>query len=185
MYVVDKIKDFVSEECNKPQSKYWVEPFEFHFTPMVEYACRLNDELWWDREVIVLAAWLHDIGSIIYGRDNHHITWSIIAWEKLRELNYPEEKISLVQKCILNHRGSQSHDRFTLEEQIIAEADALSNFENLSWIFKAAFVYENLDQGQAKLAVKKKLENKYNQLHFKKSKEIIQPKYEAVNLLLS
>jgi len=47
----------------------------------------------------------------------------------------------------------------------------------------AAFVYENLNQEEAKEAIREKLQNKYNQLNFKKSKEIIKPKYEAAMLL--
>ena len=60
----------------------------------------------------------------------------------------------------------------------------MSAFDNLSGIFKAAFVYENLTQDEAKESVKKKLENKWKQLHFEKSKQIIRPKYEAAMLLL-
>ena len=36
----------------------------------------------------------------------------------------------------------------------------MSNFENIAGIFKAAFVYENLTQGEAKDSVRKKLEDK-------------------------
>ena len=83
----------------------------------------------------------------------------------------------------MRHRGSQRSRRGRLEEQILAEADAISNFENIPGIFKAAFVYEKLDQGRAKEAVRKKLENKWKQLRFEKSKELIRPKYEAAMLL--
>lgn len=184
MNIISEIKNFVESECKKPTSLYGYEPFPFHFMPMVEYAKKLADELGGDREVIILSAWLHDIGSIIHGRKDHHITSAKIAEEKLKELNYPPEKIKLIKKCILNHRGSEKNVRVTLEEKIVAEADALSAFDNLSGIFKAAFVYEKLDQGAAKESVRKKLENKFKQLHFEKSKEIIRPKYEAAMLLL-
>jgi uncharacterized protein len=182
--IIEAVKNFVEAECRKPESKYGYEPFLFHFTPVVKYAGELADKLGGDREVIEIAAWLHDIGSIISGREDHHITGAKIAGEKLAELGYPAEKIALVQKCILNHRGSQAGLRETIEEKIVAEADAMSNFDNIAGIFKAAFVYEHLDQGAAKQAVLRKLENKWNKLHFEESKEIIRPKYEAVRLLL-
>ncbi|KKU55189.1 MAG: hypothetical protein UX75_C0010G0027 [Candidatus Moranbacteria bacterium GW2011_GWE2_47_10] len=89
-----------------------------------------------------------------------------------------------MEKCILNHRGSQGKERGTLEEQIVAEADVLANFDEISGIFKAAFVYEGLTQAQARESVLQKLTNKFNQLHFEKSKEIIRPKFEAVKILL-
>lgn len=184
MNIIKKIKKFVEDECKKPSSKYGYESFSFHFVPVVKYAGKLADELGGDKEVILIAAWLHDIGSIIYGRKDHHITGAKIAEEKLKELGYPVEKIELVKKCILNHRGSQQSFCESIEEQILAEADAMSCFENITGVFKAALVYENLNQSKAKDSVRKKLENKWKQLHFNKSKKIIRPKYEAAMLLL-
>lgn len=182
--IVEEIKKFVQEECRKPSSKYGLEPFENHFIPMVKYAELLAEKFPVDKEVISLAAWLHDVGSIIFGRENHHLTGAQIAEKKLRELNYSEDKISLVKKCILNHRGSKQNSLSTPEEKIIAEADCLSNFNNLAGIFKAALVYENLSQKEAILSVRRKLEQKWNQLSFEESKKIIKPKYEAAMLLL-
>jgi uncharacterized protein len=184
MEIVETIRKYVEDECKKPSSKYGYEPYLFHFVPMVKYAEKLADELGGDKEVILIAAWLHDIGSIIEGRENHHIAGAKIAEAKLRELNYPDDKIKQVKKCILHHRGSRKDDRFSIEEKIIAEADALSNFENIPGIFKAAY-YEGLDQREAMKAVKKKLENKYKQLGLSNSKNLIKPKYDAAMLLFS
>ncbi len=184
MDIIQEIRDFVENECKKPSSKYGYEPFPFHFAQVVEYAGKLTDELGGDKEIILIAAWLHDIGSIMYGRKDHHTTGAKVAEEKLQELNYPKEKIEHVKKCILNHRGSQHNFYESIEEQILAEADVMSSFENISGIFKAAFVYENLSQCEAKISVKQKLERKWKQLHFEKSKQLVRPKYEAVMLLL-
>ncbi|GHV26798.1 hypothetical protein FACS1894176_07960 [Bacteroidia bacterium] len=90
----------------------------------------------------------------------------------------------MVKKCILHHRGSKDFPRESIEEKIIAEADVLSNFDNLAGIFKAAFIYENMTQEQARIAVVEKLERKRNQLQLEESKQLIKPKYEAVMLLL-
>ena len=182
--IIEQIKKFVKEESEKPTSKYGAEPFEFHFAPVAKYAEELADELGGDKEVIAVAAWMHDIGAIMVGRENHHVTGSDIAEKKLRELEYPEDKIALVKNCILHHRGSQNFEQETIEEQIVAEADAMSQFDNIAGIFKAAFVYENLDQGEAKISVCEKLQRKWNKLHFEKSKEIIRPKYEAAMVIL-
>ncbi len=184
MDIIEEIKNYVENECKKPSSKYGYEPFPFHFVQVVQYAEKLAEELGGDKEIILIAAWLHDIGSIMYGRNDHHITSAKVAEEKLKELGYPDDKIGLVKKCILHHRGSQQNFRQSIEEQILAEADVMSNFENIAGIFKAAFEYENLNQGEAKDSVRNKLENKWKQLHFDRSKEIIRPKYEAAMLLL-
>jgi uncharacterized protein len=185
MDIVEEVRKFVEEESNKPTSKYGSEPFTYHFAQVAKYSGQLADKLGADKEVVLISAWLHDIGSIIKGRENHHITGPEIAWEKLEELGYPSEKIELVKKCILSHRGSQDNNRETIEEKIVADADAMSNFDNIPGIFKAAFVYEGLEQGEGGRSVMQKLDNKWNKLHFEDSKDIIKPKYEAIKLLLS
>ncbi|MDO8663227.1 MAG: metal-dependent phosphohydrolase, partial [Candidatus Wildermuthbacteria bacterium] len=91
--------------------------------------------------------------------------------------------IELVKKCILNHRGSQHSTRDSIEEKIVAEADVMSNFDNIPGIFKAAFVYENKGQGEGRIAVIEKLKRKWDQLCFENSKKIIKPKFEAAMLL--
>lgn len=184
MDIIEEVKKFVEEESLKPSSKYGYEPFLHHFIPTVKYAVELANQLGANREVVEISAWLHDIGSIMQGREDHHLTGASIAEEKLKELNYSLEKIELVKKCILNHRGSQNNNPSTLEEKIVADADALSNFDNISGIFKAAFIYEKLNQLEAKEAVIRKLKNKWNQLNFKNSKDIIRPKYEALKVIL-
>lgn len=185
MDIVEEVKNWVESECKKPTSKYGYEPFIFHFGPVVKYANELAEELGADKEIVTVAGWLHDIGSIIDGRENHHITGAKIAEQKLKEFNYPAEKIELVKKCILNHRGSLNNNRESIEEIVVAEADVLSNFDNIGGLFKAAYEYEGLTQGEAHASVLKKLENKYNQLHLDKSKELIGPRFEAAKLLLS
>jgi len=184
MDIVQKIRDFVEDECKNPTSKYGREPFVWHFTLAVKRAEELADELKADKEVVVLAAWLHDIGSIVDGRGEHHITGAKIAEDKLKEFGYPAAKIELIKKCILNHRGSRQDSRESLEEKIVAEADAISTFDSLVGLFKAALVYEGKTQDEARDSVRQKLENKWNQLHLESSKRIVRPKYEAAMLLL-
>ncbi|MBU1252558.1 MAG: HD domain-containing protein [Nanoarchaeota archaeon] len=182
--IIEIVKLFVEEECKKPKSKYRYDPFPYNLVPMVSHADKLCLQLGGDREVILIAAWLHDIGSIIHGREDHHITGAKTAEEKLKELQYPDEKIEQVKKCILNHRGSQQNERDSIEEQIIAEADVISNFDNIAGIFKAAFI-EGKSQEEARKSARQKLQRKWNQLHFESSKNLIQPKYAAAMLLLA
>jgi len=178
------VKTFVEEECRKPTSKYGYEPFPFHFIPTVKYARRLAKKLGADLEIVTIAAWLHDIGSIMESRGEHHITGAKIAGKKLEELNYPSEKIERVNNCILNHRGSVKNKCISLEEKILVDADCMSNFENIAGIFQCAYVYENLNREQARISVLKKMQNKWSQLNFKESRNIIRPKYEAAKILL-
>lgn len=182
--IVEEIRKFVEGECKKESSKYGYEPHINHFVPTAKYAKILAEKENADIEVVEIAAWLHDIGSIIYGRENHHITGAEIAEKKLRELGYPEERIEKVKKCIFNHRGSVDCVRESKEEQVIADADAINAFDHIEGLFRAAFVSENLNQEKARESVRKKLINCYNKLS-QNAKEIIKPKYKAAMLLLN
>jgi len=182
--IIKQVRDFVREECEKPTSKYGSEILDFHMAVVVKYAQTLAEKLDADVEIVTIAAWLHDIGSIFHGRKDHHITGAKIAEEKLRELGYPSEKIELVKNCVLHHRGSTAFERGALEEKIVAEADTMAAFDSIGGLFKAAYIFENLHQDEAQKSVLKKLQNKYEKLHFAESKKMIEPKYKAAKLLL-
>ena len=62
--IIQKVEKFVEKECKKPGSKYGYEPFGNHFVLAIKYAEKLIDKLGGDRETILIAVWLHDIGSI-------------------------------------------------------------------------------------------------------------------------
>lgn len=181
--IIKKVKEFVEEECKKPSSKYGYEPCIAHFAPVAEYAKTLAGESGADVELAEIAGWLHDMGSIIYGRENHHITGAKIAEEKLKEFGYDSEKIEIVKKCILNHRGSVNNEKESQDEQILADADGMSAFDRIEGIFYAALVSEKLSVSEARKSVKRKLENSYNKLS-SSAREIIKPKYDAAMLLL-
>lgn len=182
--ITEEIRKFVEEECKKPSSKYGYDPYLFHFLPTLKYAKILAEQLHADVEIVEIAALLHDLGSIIHGREDHHITSSEIAEKKLRELSYPEEKIKKIKQCIISHRGSKKIIRETAEAQIIADADAMSAFDNIAGIFQAAFIYENKNQEESKKSVKQKLINSFDKLS-PQAREIIKPKFDAAMLLLS
>ena len=179
--IVEEVRKFVEAECKKPTAKYGP-AYEGHFIPMHKRAVESAEKLGADLEIVGVTAWLHDIGSIIVGRDDHHITGAEIAEKKLKELGYPKEKIEQVKHCILNHRGSVGMNGETVESQIIIEADTLSGFDNLGGLFEAALVYEGLHQKDAVKSVLKKLKRKYNQLS-EESRELVQDKYDAALIL--
>ncbi|MCX6812759.1 MAG: HD domain-containing protein, partial [Candidatus Berkelbacteria bacterium] len=137
-----------------------------------------------DLEIVALAAWLHDIGSIIYGRKDHHLTSAKIAEKFLAGENYDSKKTEIVLDCIKHHRQSTDFERKTVEEKVIADADAICNFDMLPGLFYAALVTEKLSPIEAAKSIKKKLENKWRRMHFQESRDLIKPKYKAAMLLL-
>lgn len=182
--IVEAVRMFVEEECKKPTSSYGYEPYPFHFVPVHNYAKKLAEKLGADVEVVELAAWLHDIGSIMRGRENHHITGAEIAERKLREFGYPSDKIEKVKAGIHSHRGSQKIGREILEARILADADGMSHFDMISDLFMVAFVAEKKSRQEGNNSVRQKLINSYNKLSTDEARLTVKLKYDAAMLLL-
>lgn len=183
--LIEEIRKFVERESKNPNNWWGEEFYDLHIVSVHKYAKKLAEKLKADLEIVEIAALLHDVGSILNGRKDHHITGAKIAEEKLKELNYPLEKIEKVKHCILAHRGSQEIEAETVEAKIVRDSDSLSTFDHITGPFLAAFVYEKRSQSDAKKSVRIKFQNSWNKLYFDESKKIIKPKYEALMLLLN
>ena len=99
-----------------------------HIQFVVEIALRLCEEYNGDKEIIEIAAMLHDIG-----RDNeineetHYEAGKRIAKEILKDIEIDNVKKEKILKCISNHDGKEEPS--FLEESIIITADAGSKIE--------------------------------------------------------
>ncbi len=80
---------------------------------------KLSDE---EQELVVLAAWFHDTGYTVQCEDHEKFSCKI-AREYLLRINYPEENIEAIEKCIMATKMPQSPA--TLLEKIICDADLL------------------------------------------------------------
>ncbi len=78
-----------------------------------------NNEL----EIVVLAAWLHDIG---YTEQyiGHEEESQAMAEEFLKSIDYPEEKISIIKNCIIATK--YRHSLGNILEAIVIDADRVS-----------------------------------------------------------
>jgi len=152
--------------CFSRKNVFKSETWDFHILPVVELSLELGRKLGADREVLELAALLHDHASVsdlkLY--KNHHIHGAREAGEILKKLNFPDEKIKQVQKCIKNHRGSVKSKRTTIEEKILASADAMSHFTNLADMFYLTFHIHQYRTREGALWLKRKLARSWKKI---------------------
>ena len=138
----------------------------YHIKAVVDNAVMLAKQFGADEEIVIIAAWLHDIASItdynLY--EEHHIHGAEMAKEILETYDYDKEKIAQIQSCVLNHRGSISGERLSLEELCVADADAISHFDSVPSLLYLAYVERKMDIGEGISFVKQKLERSYNKL---------------------
>lgn len=163
--IIEYLKNEIKLRAENENNKFGIGVF-YHIEAVVKNAEILADKYNADKEVCIISAWLHDIASItnydLY--EEHHIHGAKIADEILRKFDYDENKIELVKNCILNHRGSINNKRLSKEEQIIADADAISHFDSIPSLLYLAYKEKNLNIEDGKQFVKNKLERSFNKL---------------------
>jgi uncharacterized protein len=182
--IIDSLKDEVKRRCESENNFFGMGGY-YHIKAVVKNAIILAENYSADIEVVTIGAWLHDIASVtdysLY--EEHHIHGAKIAGDMLEHLNYPKEKIEQVQKCILNHRGSKLMEKSSKEEICVADADAISHFDNLPSLFHLAYVVRNYSISEGINFVQSKLMRSYKKLSAE-SKEVYREKYDTVMTIL-
>lgn len=182
--IIDSLKDEVKKRYESEDNFFGIGGY-YHIRAVVKNAVSLAESYGADIEVVTIGAWLQDIASVTDYNfyEDHHIHGARIAGDMLSNFNYPNEKIELVQKCILNHRGSKLLEKSSKEEIWVADADAISHFDNLPSLFQLAYAARNYSIGEGIDFVKNKLIRSYNKLS-DESKEVYREKYDTVMKIL-
>ena len=182
MNIVKIVQEHVLAESKKCTNAYH-DAYNEHFVPVVAYAKQLAKEVGADGEVVEIAAWLHDIGSIHGHKDIHHEYGRDYAQEFLLKLDYPQDQIDMVKHAIYSHRGSKDIKRETKEAECVADADAMSHIYNIVSLFRLAFKDKQLDTEEAREFVKSKLERSYKKMS-EHGKQSVDEYYTAAMVVL-
>lgn len=180
-----KIYEEVKNRCLSPNNSYGIGAWDHHIKLVYELAKSNAQNYGADEEVVSIAALLHDIASVTNKdfTEEHHIIGAKIAEELLVKENYQKEKIGLIKKCILNHRGSKLMNKNTPEEICIADADAMAHFYSIPSLLSMVYKEKELSIDEGAEFVMKKLNRSYNKLS-SKGKALVEQQYEAAKLLL-
>ena len=163
--IIEYLKTEIKNRSEMDNNKFGIGVL-YHIEAVAKNAEILANKYNADKEVCIIAAWLHDIASItdydLY--EEHHIHGAKIADEILKQFKYDENKIEIVKNCILNHRGSTNNRRLSKEEQIIADADAISHFDSIPSLLYLAYKEKKMSIEDGINFVKSKLERSFNKL---------------------
>lgn len=177
--IVKLTQQYVLNECRKERNVFGMNAYNHHFKSVVFYAGKLAENRKADLEIVLLSAWLHDIGSICGDYENHHIVGQEIAEKFLQRHGYSQEKIEKIKHCIYAHRSSKKIKRKTVEAECISDADSMSHFDNVPSLFHLAIDIRGLNAEEAGRFVKEKLRGSYKKLT-PFGKKLIKEKYLAV-----
>lgn len=180
---MEKVRKLVEKECKKPANIFGYGFLTYHIMSVVKYAKLLAKKFGADKEIVELAALLHDIGVIRGDKPNHHISGAEDAEKILKKFNYPQEKIEKIKHCIFAHRASKAIKRETIEAECIASADAMAHFDEIPQLFESAFIRFKMNPAVGKQWILAKLERDWNKL-IPETKKLVKEKYKAIKLIL-
>lgn len=183
--MIKEIYDEVKKRCMLPSNIYGIGSLSHHIELVYKISCSICNEYGANYDIVSLAALLHDIASVTNKdyAENHHIIGAQIAEEILNKYDISQEKITLIKKCILNHRGSVLTEKNTPEEVCVSDADAMAHFYSVPSLLRMVYVEKGMSIDDGADFVFNKLQRSYNKLS-KQGKEIITPQYEASKILL-
>lgn len=184
--IVEKMRREIMERSDRfeEQTKGTKDEYNIyreHIQYVYKYVVLLSKGKNVDKEVLELSALLHDISmtDITLDRSRHNEFGADIAEQLLRENDYPEDKVQLVKKCILNHSKRRSDYRTTEEERILVDADGLSHFDAINKLYSLPSMVMGLSEEDSVYFVQDKLTGDYNELSAE-LKNLVKDKYDMV-----
>ena len=137
--IIEEIEKFVR---NKSPDFF----VEHHIKTVVSESLKLSEKYpEADKEILEVAAWLHDVGhdfekcgntKAYIDERSHHIRSAELTKEFLTKINFSKEKIDKIIHCIESHRTRTPPEPKTIEAKIVASADNLSHFIEVDTLFK-------------------------------------------------
>jgi len=163
--MIEEIQEEIRYRCGLASNFFGMGCYD-HIESVAHHALDLAKHYGADQEICLLGAWLHDVASItdydLY-RD-HHIHGMAIAEDLLSKYDYPKDRLDRVKACIYNHRGSVASQPMSLEEKCVADADAISHFDNLPSLFHLAYVQRGLSLEEGQAFVRAKLDRSFKKM---------------------
>lgn len=183
--IINEIYEEVKRRCSLPSNFYGVGAWDHHIEIVYQIA-KNNAKLYGaNQDIVSLAALLHDIASVTNKEytEEHHLIGAEIAEQLLQKYNLTQEQITLIKKCILNHRGSRLMTKNSPEEICLADADAMAHFYSIPSLLEMVYVEKKLSIDDGAEFVLNKLKRSYNKLS-PQGKKIVSSRYKAALLVL-
>jgi putative nucleotidyltransferase with HDIG domain len=152
--------------------------WQYHVKPVIDIAKELSIKYQADMQVVWLGAMLHDIARL-KNEEPHNEIGAIKARDLV--LHYFSEQLlaDKVAGVVLAHRCDKENSPVSLEEKIVATADAMSHFESPFYLWFAT-VSEKDMAAQLPSNLKKIEKDFQDKIFFKEEQERVRPYYEVL-----
>jgi len=183
--MIEEIANLVESACKSENNVFGYRAWTYHIQSVVRWGDELAKKFDGDREVVHIAALLHDYSGILNKEwyPEHHIESARLTDDLLVGYKYPKEKIELVKECILCHRGSVKKEKGPIEAKILASADAMAHIDNVPSLLYLAYVEYEKGTGEGAAWVLAKIERSWQKL-MPEAKEMVREQYAAARIVL-
>ncbi len=117
-----EVKDLFVKSENKNWRTFW----SVHLKPVIEYSKQMAEKYGANFEAVWAGAILHDIAKIT-NEEPHDEIGSRKAYAMILEKGFDEDFAQKVKQIVLKHR-CRNYPPESLEEKIVASADAMAHF---------------------------------------------------------
>lgn len=136
--------------------------FANHILPVVRIAIELADQLSADKTIVEAAAYLHDTGRLLFLYKFHERVGYQVSKTILPLLGFSKEQTNAISYCVLVHSGTSTTHFKTIEAEIVANADAISQFENFLYVFSIYYCTHGKNIDKTKTWLMGKYENAWH-----------------------
>jgi len=184
--IIPKLKKLVKTACYQPSNIYGPDAWDFHIQKVVYFSLKMAKILKADKEIVQISALLHDYAAVKDKRYcvDHELYGAKFTQKILKKYNYPQDRIDIIKKCILNHRGSRPKAKISPEEICLADADAMAHFLAIGSLFYMCFNTHKLGIKDSQTWIWQKLQRSWQKLS-PEAQKLIKPHYLAAKLLFS
>ena len=166
---------------DRHEKVYDFQTWKYHLLPVIQNAIMLGEKHGGNTELLEVSALFHDYANLVdfekYS-DVHHIASGELAEPILIKDGYDKDFVAKVKKCIFSHRGSVVHDKLSVEEICLADADAMAHLQNIFQVIM--WMGQNkrtIEEGNK--FVKNKIKNSFAKLS-PPTKDLMQKRYDAI-----
>lgn len=164
---------FSEIETKEFYSWFW----DIHVKPVIEYSKQMAEKYEADVEAVWLGAMLHDIARLT-DEEPHDELGSAKAYKMLIDRGFDEQLAVRVKNIILTHR-CRKYPPETLEQKIVASADAMAHFlpPFYLWIAK----YSNKNFAEIMEGNLRKVERDFgDKIFFEDEKVLVEEQYKML-----
>jgi uncharacterized protein len=106
--LINELSTYAEKLCKADDNIFGYGIWSHHIKPMIEIAKEIAKSFGADQEIVVISVILHDLAGIKdrTKRNEHHIYGAVLAEEILKNYQYPNDKIEIIKKCIMNQAFS-------------------------------------------------------------------------------